>query len=227
MKLCILELDRPSDDQILSYGDYGDMFTAWLAPALPKAQFTKIAVDLTHQLPSLSEYDGYVLTGCRHGVYDDIPWKSALKQFLLDARDAGIPLAGVCFGHQIMAATFGADVHKSKHGWVLGKQIYANQAAIAIHQDQVLSYPIDTESVTGSDECPIGRIVYSFPAISTQYHPEFPMPYIREFLSELRDNPVPAARVDAAEDDLKAKLNCAEIADDFANVFRQILTQSA
>ena len=113
MKLCILELDRPSDEHALTFGDYGDMFEAWLAPALPEAQFSRIAVDRSGHLPALDEYDGYLLTGCRYGVYDDIPWKHDLQQFLRQARDAGTPFAGVCFGHQIIADTFGGDVRKS------------------------------------------------------------------------------------------------------------------
>lgn len=220
MKICILELDRPSEQHVLVYGDYGDMFANWLTPALPEARFSRIALDKVGRLPELDDYDGYLLTGCRHGVYDDIPWKNELQRFLRKARDTRTPIAGVCFGHQIMAYTFGADVRKSEQGWVVGKETYMGKTAFAIHQDQVLSAPADARSVAGTDRCPIGRIDYAFPALSVQYHPEFTGPYTRAFLEAWRGNPIPPFHVDAAATDLNADLNREEIAADFANLFR-------
>lgn len=218
MKLCILELDQPADAHIPEFGAYGDMFEHWLAPAFGDATFSRISLHRAGHLPALQAFDGYILTGCRHGVYDDIPWKSDLQAFLRRARDSGTPLGGVCFGHQIMADTFGADVRKSDAGWVIGKDTYAGQSAFAIHQDQVLSAPEGARSVAGSDRCPIGRIDYGFAAISIQYHPEFTPPYARAFLDDWRGNPLPIPLVDAAAARLDAPLDCDRIAADFARV---------
>ncbi|WP_417268288.1 type 1 glutamine amidotransferase [Celeribacter baekdonensis] len=220
MKLCILELDSPSDPHVSDFGDYGDMFENWLSPTLPEAQFSRIKLDQTGRLPGLTDYDGYLLSGCRYGVYDAIAWKEDLQHFLRQARDIGLPFGGVCFGHQIIADTFGATVRKSDQGWVVGKETYAGKSAFAVHQDQVLTAPDSAKSVSGSARCPIGRIDYAFPALSVQYHPEFTAPYFDAFLTAWRGNPVPASLVDAALPDLTADLNCDGIAADFARVFR-------
>lgn len=196
------------------------MLENWLTPALPEARFSRISLDKAEHLPAPEEYDGYLLTGCRHGVYDDLAWKDELQQFLLKARDTETPLGGVCFGHQIMAQTFGSEVRKSANGWVVGKEIYADKSAIAIHQDQVLSAPEGARSIAGTTRCPIGRIDYTFPAISIQYHPEFPTQFIRALLQAWRNNPIPATHVDAAATDLNESLNRDAIALDFAHVFR-------
>lgn len=220
MKLCILELDRPSDTHLPAFGSYGDMFENWLSHAMPQAEFIRIAIDKGQALPPVASYDGYLVTGCRYGVYDDIPWLGDLKQFLRDARDTDIPLGGVCFGHQIMADTFGADVGKSDKGWVVGPDTYADRAAFAVHQDQVHSKPDGAKFVSGSPQCPFGRIDYAFRAISIQYHPEFTTDYIKAFLDEWRGKPIPEKLVDMALNNLGATLNRDRLAADFASVFQ-------
>ncbi len=194
-------------------------------PPSPNRGLPRSALDQAGRLPDLNDHDGYLLTGCRHGVYDDIPWKADLQKFLRQARDTGTPLGGVCFGHQIMADTFGADVRKSDKGWVIGKETYAGKSAFAVHQDQVLTAPDGAKTVSGSARCPIGRIDYAFPAISIQYHPKFTPPYARVFLEDWRGNPLPIPLVDAAAADLQAELNCDEIAADFARVFEARATK--
>lgn len=218
MRICILEFDRPPPEHVAVHGDYGDMFEDWLGPALPEAEFARVRVDLGEPLPPSQAHDAYLLTGCRHGVYDDIPWKPALQQFLRQARAAEIPLAGVCFGHQIMAETFGAEVRKHEQGWVVGKETYGDNAAFAIHQDQVMTLPETAQSSMGTARCAIGRIDYAFPAISVQYHPEFTPHYFETFLQSWRGNPVPETLVDAAITETQNELNRAEIAREFARV---------
>lgn len=222
MRICILEFDRPPPEHVKTHGDYGDMFEDWIGSEVPGAQFSRRRVDLGDKLPSAGTFDGYLLSGCRHGVYDDIPWKPAVQRFLKEARAESRPLGGVCFGHQIMAATFGAEVRKSEKGWVVGTEHYGPNAAYAVHQDQVMTLPDVAKSSSGTKRCAIGRIDYAFPAISVQYHPEFTPEYFEAFLLSWRGAPLPEPLVDAALSNLNGAIHRREVARDFVRVFDTI-----
>ena len=104
-------------------------------------------------LPEPRDCDAYVLTGSSVGVYDDLPWIPGLTAFLRRARGQA-KLVGICFGHQVMAETFGGRVVKSDRGWGIGLQRYdvierawwmdqADHVEIpASHQDQVVEPPL-------------------------------------------------------------------------------------
>jgi GMP synthase (glutamine-hydrolysing) len=54
--------------------------------------------------------DGAVVTGSKSSVYDDDPWIDPLLDWLAAADERGLPLLGVCFGHQALAAALGGRV---------------------------------------------------------------------------------------------------------------------
>mgnify|MGYP003342669884 CR=1 FL=1 len=64
---------------------------AWLAPAGPELSFRAYAVEDGVLPESPGECDAWLVTGSRHGVYDDLPWIEPLKQFLRAARAAQEP----------------------------------------------------------------------------------------------------------------------------------------
>ncbi|UAB91085.1 type 1 glutamine amidotransferase (plasmid) [Ruegeria sp. SCSIO 43209] len=220
MRICILETDVPADEMKKEHGDFADMFETWLFPALPEATWDRFAVHSGDNLPNADSFDGYMITGCRHGVYDDLSWMTPLAGFLRHLRDRHIPVGGVCFGHQIMAHAYGAQVEKSGDGWVLGADTYDNLAAFAIHQDQVQSIPTGVRHVTGSPRCRIGRIAYAFPALSVQYHPEFTASFMKSLLDHYGGTRIDKSLTEAAEQTLSHPTHVGDIARDFAKIFR-------
>ena len=56
---------------------------------------------------SPEDADGWLISGSKHGVYDDLPFIAPLEDFIRKIYAAGIPLVGICFGHQIMAQALG------------------------------------------------------------------------------------------------------------------------
>jgi GMP synthase-like glutamine amidotransferase len=134
--------------------------------------------------PRPGEADAVLVTGSPAGAYDPLPWIEPLKAFLRACR--GLPMVGICFGHQIMAEAFGGRVEKYAGGWAIGLHRYhvierqpwmddaADFAVPASHQDQVVVQPPDSHVVAKSDFTPFAALAYqSFPAISFQGHPEF------------------------------------------------------
>ncbi|XVH30218.1 type 1 glutamine amidotransferase [Haloferacaceae archaeon DSL9] len=62
------------------------------------------------ELPSGYDYDGLIITGSRSSVYWDEPWISPLIDYVAEAADRGLPILGVCYGHQVLAEALGGRV---------------------------------------------------------------------------------------------------------------------
>ncbi|WP_049889388.1 type 1 glutamine amidotransferase [Natronolimnohabitans innermongolicus] len=60
--------------------------------------------------PETFAFDGCVITGSWSSVYWDRPWIDALKEWVGEAIDAGLPFLGVCYGHQLLADVLGGRV---------------------------------------------------------------------------------------------------------------------
>ena len=61
-------------------------------------------------LPTHTEFDGVVVTGSRPSVYWDEPWIPPLVEYVAEAAEAGVPILGVCYGHQVLAEALGGHV---------------------------------------------------------------------------------------------------------------------
>lgn len=186
MKLGILETGAPPRALMPRYGDYPRMFRRLLGDAYDYRTYD-VAAGALPERPT--DCEAYVITGSPAGVYDDAPWISRLKGFLVAARGEAA-LVGICFGHQIMAEAFGGRVIKSPKGWGVGLHEYRVRRregwmdgaktirAAASHQDQVVEAPPGAEVVAASDFTPFGMLAYrDQPAISLQLHPEFEPAY--------------------------------------------------
>lgn len=190
LRLCILENGLVPEPLRGRFGSYPAMIQAWLSPVLPEAEFHRVSVVAGEPLPEPSDFDGYVLTGSRHSVYERADWMQAEIGFLRRAKEIQRPLFGICFGHQLMAEAFGGRTAKAATGWGLGVQDYASSTAavegagqvLAFHQDQVEVLPSHAEVLAGTSHCPHGVLRYTFPALSVQYHPEFTPAYVEALL---------------------------------------------
>ena len=183
------------------FGEYPAMFEAMMAPTDPSLTFSAHAVVDGAPLPPVDAADAWMLTGSRHGVYDDLPWIGPLKAWLRDVRAAGRPIIGICFGHQIMAEAFGGRAVKHEGGWRVGVHRFAvtadapwldgadSFALHGIHQDQVVAIPDDAVVWATAPGCTYGAVAYGDPdrpdAISVQAHPEFTAPFLRELVTQL------------------------------------------
>ena len=99
-------------------GDYPDMFVRLLDGR--GFQFRTWHVEEMEFPASVHDADGWLLTGSRHGAYEDHDFIPPLERFIRDAYDAAVPMVGICFGHQIIAQALGGTVVKHPGGWSVG-----------------------------------------------------------------------------------------------------------
>ena len=62
------------------------------------------------QLPPHTDFDGLVVTGSRASVYWGEQWIDPLIEHVAEAVADGVPILGVCYGHQVLAEALGGRV---------------------------------------------------------------------------------------------------------------------
>lgn len=223
MRIGILQTGHAPDEIKADLGEYSDMFARFLGGQ----DFTfdpYMVVDM--QFPaSVTDADGWLITGSKHGVYEDHPFIAPLEQFIRDAYAAYVPVVGICFGHQIMAQAMGGKVEKFDGGWSVGRTGYTLEdtpvALNAWHQDQVTKKPDSATVIGNSDFCKYAGLAYDDRMFSVQPHPEFGSPMI-EALTRLRGpGVVPDDLLAQARDQLDQPNSNADLAQRIGTFFKQ------
>ena len=175
MKIGILKCGHMAEEIEATHGDYGQLYARMLGDA--DFEYVVFAVVDMEFPTSLAEADGWLITGSRHGAYEDLLWIAPLEKLIRQIRDAGQPLVGICFGHQIIAKALGGTVEKFVDGWAVGQHIYQlgeqKIVANAWHQDQVTQVPAGGNVLGSSTFCDNAVIAYGDKILTVQAHPEF------------------------------------------------------
>lgn len=118
MRFAILKAGRASRRTRERMGDTDAHFRALLAE--PGQQWDSFDVENGVFPERLDGYNGLVITGSPANAYDDDPWIVRLAGTLREAHGQGIPLLGICFGHQMVARALGGEAGPNPAGWELG-----------------------------------------------------------------------------------------------------------
>ena len=168
--------------------------------------------------------DGWLITGSKHGVYEDHAWIPPLEDLIRDAYARDIPIVGVCFGHQIIAQALGGKVEKFAGGWSVGPTTYTTPdgplRVHAWHQDQVVAIPDGARVVGHSDFCANAALIYGRKAYTVQPHPEFDDRFVGGLIDTRGRGVVPDAQLNAAKSALGQTLDSGHMAKQFARFFK-------
>jgi GMP synthase-like glutamine amidotransferase len=211
MKIGILEAGLLRERMVPRFDPYPVMFADFLGLAHRDFEFATVSVVQGEVPVSVNECDAWLITGSRHGVYDNLDWMAPLQDFIRELAATEVPLIGVCFGHQIIAQALGGEVVKSDKGWGVGVHNYqvdqvhswmqsqSKQARMyAFHQDQVVKLPASASIFLSSEFCPYAGLSYGDSIISVQAHPEFGEDYETALLDAYGGSVVPGEISEAA-----------------------------
>ena len=185
MKIAILDLCIWLPEYQYDQPRFGALLADWLKRGLPEAELTVLSIVDGNPLPAPTDYDGYLISGSEQGVYNTPHWMAPLRVFLPRVKEAGLPMFGVCFGHQILADVFGGKAEKVPENAIGVREFKLNgqvQTGHVWHGDQVTKVPPGATVIGRADYCPIAALSYDFPAMSVQFHPEYPPDFVSTFI---------------------------------------------
>ncbi|GAB90755.1 hypothetical protein GORHZ_117_00180 [Gordonia rhizosphera NBRC 16068] len=159
--------------------EYRRAIVGTLLPAMESRGFlVEIrAADEGEALPAPGEVDLIVVTGSADSVHDEtLAWVEPERQYLQDAVATEVPILGVCFGGQILAAALGGWVAPSahpEHGFTPVRTtrpgLVATGPWMQYHYDTI-SLP-DVVDVIAENDAGVQAFV-SGPHLGVQFHPE-------------------------------------------------------
>ncbi|MFT4267938.1 MAG: glutamine amidotransferase [Xenophilus sp.] len=178
-------------------------FEHWIArgldaPGLPLAVLDPRRGDT---LPAAHHTAGVVVTGSHAMVSHREPWSEAAGRWLANAARAGVPVLGICYGHQLLAHALGgrADDHP------LGREVGTVEverlpaagsdallaglpprfAAQVVHRQSVLALPPGAVALARNDWEPHQAFRFGETAWGVQFHPEFDADAMRGYVDAL------------------------------------------
>lgn len=201
----VLQTDRVREEFVERHGDYPDMFRQLLldaarAAGMPTPVFRDFDVQHGQYPADPAECDGYVITGSRDSVYDDLPWIAELSDFVLALHQRRHKLIGICFGHQLIAQALGGETRAADVGWAVG--VHASRviaapgwlrphseqfALLSSHKDQVTRLPQGAALLAENDFCPNAAFTIGDHFLAIQGHPEFAKPYSADLMAFRRE----------------------------------------
>ena len=142
--------------------------------------------------------DAWIITGSPCSVYDEMDWMLDLEEKLRSVQLLKKPVLGICFGHQLIAKSFGGKVELNPNGWELGaypvqfteagekSQIFSGMDDNAIvyesHQDSVTVLPENAIELARNNMGNQAFIIHDY-FYGVQFHPEFSWEVIKMYAS--------------------------------------------
>jgi GMP synthase (glutamine-hydrolysing) len=175
-------------------------FESWIIAGLglPPGDVDVVDVPAGQPLPSVDGHAGIVVTGSHAMVTDRREWSERAAEWLRENARAGVPVLGICYGHQLLAHALGGEVGDNPRGREFGTvEVTIEESA---RGDELLgSFPRNVRVHVGHTQSilrlPPGAVrLASNPwdhnqaarfaprAWGVQFHPEFDAEIVREYI---------------------------------------------
>ena len=205
----IIKAGSTISDLVGTHGDFEDWIRAGLLAGLSEPQDTPsiLVVDPRGEghaqgtLPDLSHCAGIVVSGSHAMVTDAEPWMLGLEGWLHDACMSGVPVLGICFGHQLLAHALGGRVGPHPGGLELGtvpvsieadvsddpvwQQMPGRFDAHAVHYQTVLELPEGAIALAGNAHEPHHAFRWHSSVWGVQFHPEFSIQAMQAYVDHV------------------------------------------
>lgn len=196
LPVLILHTGDPDETLRQSHGGYADMMrhAAGLTPET--VEIIRVYEDEQPRPPSA--YRAALITGSPAMVTDREPWSERTADWLRQAAAAGLPMFGVCYGHQLLAHALGGEVDYNAKGRELGTQVIecltdatgdalmtglpSRFPAQLVHAQSVTRLPPGAVALARSALDPHQLIRFAPNIYSAQFHPEFGPEFMHDHL---------------------------------------------
>jgi GMP synthase (glutamine-hydrolysing) len=180
-------------------------FPHWIrvAAGLPADAAVVVNVEAHEPLPAYAGFAGALITGSGAMVTERRDWSERTAQWLRGAAHAGMPLFGICYGHQLLAHALGGDVGDNPGGREMGTVDIALQAhaaedplfaglpaqfaAQATHLQSVLRPPDGAVVLAHSAQDACHAFRWGPATWGVQFHPEFGTTHMRGYVQAKRE----------------------------------------
>ncbi len=162
-------------------------FARWVED-LPGLDLAGVKAEADVMAAVRSGADGVIISGSPRDAWNEDPVNLKLCEVVGECRDRGIPLLGVCYGHQLLARALGGVVGRHPEGLELGNTPVRLTAAgrvspllaglperfevLSSHVDAVLEMPPGGELLVEGDFTRNQGFHWGNQLFGVQFHPE-------------------------------------------------------
>ncbi len=163
------------------------------------AQFDVVELHQGEAVPDLSRYQGVVVSGSPLSLTTPSEWMERAAKKVVSAGLEGLPVLGVCFGHQLIAHGLGTRVVPNPKGKELGTcEVELTEAGRndplfqgagptlfvqETHEDMVEALPRGATLLATNGACPVQAFAHGTMR-GVQFHPEMNAASIRATLEK-------------------------------------------
>ena len=150
------------------------------------------------------KFDGIIVLGSNSNVSDQFDWHIQLANFIQTKLKVGVPTLGICFGHQLIAHSFGATIDyvyedkkklagpreitflKDSYGFKKNQSLTVGVA----HYQEIKTLPKDLIQLATSPTIKYEVVTHkNLPFLGIQGHPESSVDFIRRNIEEEMEQP--------------------------------------
>lgn len=193
----IIHTGDPNEELKSAYGSYAAQLQR--AAGLSDDEAETICVFQGDCLPPPQAYRAALITSSPTMVTDQLDWSERAAEWLRHAAAQGLPMFGICYGHQLLSHAFGGTVGYNPAGRAAGTMTVQKLAAAAgeallhetpdafpahmLHTQAVLQPPCGATVLASSPLDPHHMLRLAPHIFSAQFHPEFSPEFVRAHLS--------------------------------------------
>ncbi|MCT9166403.1 hypothetical protein B9X71_13210 [Acinetobacter baumannii] len=201
-QILIVKLGSTFPELSKKLGDFED----WIQDGIENKNYSTKIIDAKSLpiLPEPSSFIGVILTGSSAMVTDQEEWSERLKPWLIECQNKKTPILGICYGHQLLAETFGGKVENRVDGVEIGTVVITR--GLASQNDLLFKYlpiafPAHTVHWQSVSKLPLNAILLASSQLDkhhafrigdriwgVQFHPEFSEVEMNFYINEYKQD---------------------------------------
>jgi len=186
-KILIVKTGDTFADLIGSFGDFEDWIRQGLGVGEDRVQV--VNAPAFAPLPEPGTFSGAVIAGSHAMVTQNLDWSLSVEAWLALVVTAGVPVLGICYGHQLLAKAMGGKVDFHPDGLEIGTTPITLTAdalsdpllhglppvfnAHTCHSQTVLTLPPGAVILAENPHEPLHAFRLGRAAWGVQFHPEY------------------------------------------------------